>query len=192
VIAAAVAALILAALAFMRLGLTARYDDEGFYLAAKVFAFKITVMPRRKKPARVKTGKVREKATAKRPAKPAPRRKAGVADTVSAALKALGRLRRRLYVRRFELRCRAPGGDNPVQAAIALGALNAVCGAVTALANNALRIKEQDISVYTDFGVSEPKLYIRAEISIAVWEAIYTACALLPAFTRTDEKERKA
>jgi hypothetical protein len=67
-----------------------------------------------------------------------------------------------------------------VSAAIAYGGISAGCAAITALIDSAFRVKEREITANIDFNAGKPDVHMSADVSLAVWEAVYVMCALLP------------
>ncbi|MDR2358038.1 MAG: hypothetical protein LBD92_08170 [Oscillospiraceae bacterium] len=179
----AVAAVLLAAAAFTRVGVLARYDEDGLSLVARVGFVGIRLLPRARRPGRPgRGGRDEKKAGRKRAGRGGP---ADIPVVVRAALNALGRLRRRLLIKRLTVRYSAPGAADPAAAAMMYGGLSAGAGALLALIGGAFRVRERELAADVDFTSDKPRVFISAEISLAVWEAVYAACALLPAAVRS-------
>jgi hypothetical protein len=177
--APAVAALVvaaLAALAFARLGVSAQYGADGLSLTVRALFVRLRLSPR---PPRKRAPKRKKRAKA-------PGSSMGLREIAPVAAQALGRLRHKLLIRRLVVRYTAPGGGDPVSAAIAYGGLSVGCAAITAALERAFRVKEREITASVDFSAGKPDVYVSADVSLAVWEAVYVACALLPA-ARTRE-----
>ncbi|MDR2665606.1 MAG: DUF2953 domain-containing protein [Oscillospiraceae bacterium] len=176
-----IAAAAVAALALARLGVSVRYDESGLALAVRVLFVRFRLsprkkaMPRRKAPRRKKRVKAPDKT-----ARASPGKHVGTREIAGAAAKILGRLRHKLLIKRLVVRYTAPGGGDPVRAAIAYGGISASCAAITALIDGAFRVKEREISARVDFGADKPEAYVSADVSLAVWEIAYVACAILP------------
>jgi hypothetical protein len=64
-----------------------------------------------------------------------------------------------------------------------------------ALLENHFRIKKRDFRASVSFDKTEPYIYARARLSLAVWEAVYVAWALVKGMLhneKTATKVRKA
>jgi len=188
-LALAIVIAVLILLAFLRFGASAEYGADGFLVAARVGPFSFTVFPVKEeapekaekkalKRARKKT-KVREKAKEKPARKMAPGALTHFLDMIPPVMKTLGRVKRRLLIKKLTIHYTA-GGDDPVTTAMAYGAANAVFGAIVPALENNFRIRKRDLRAFADFQSVEQKIYVSAAFSIAVWEAVYIAAAMLP------------
>ncbi|MCL1835045.1 MAG: hypothetical protein FWG48_02690 [Oscillospiraceae bacterium] len=206
-IALAVVLAVLLLLALLRIGVAAEYGPEGLKVSARVGPLSIRVIPRKEKQF---TGKKAEKAAAKkamrmrkralkkqekkekkaREAKQGAEKPATIEaarTAMKAVKKALGRLRRRLLIKRLIIRFTSAGGD-PMDTAVRYGQSVAVINAVKPVLVRSLRIRRCDLRSFADFQAESPVVYINAAISIAVWEVLYVAIALLPLRTAFQAK----
>jgi hypothetical protein len=190
-IALGIAAAAVCALALVRLGVSAEYGEGGLELEARIGAVRLRLYPRPQK----KRGRAAGRARAARGRRESePRRPgglAGLSDIVTHALRALGRLRRRLLIKRLVVRWSVPGADDPARAAMTYAGASAAAAPLERLIDGAFRVKRREFSAGVDFCAAEPRVYISAAVSAAVWELVYVACALLPALIKTTKGKGK-
>jgi hypothetical protein len=189
----AIALAVLLAAALTRVGVSARYDGDGFALAARVGFVRIRIIPRASRPERPgrggRRGKKAERAS-KRQDREGRGGPADIPEVVRAALRALSRLRRRLLIKRLVVRYIAPGAGDPAAAAMRYGGLSTGAEALLQLLDRAFRIRERAVTADVDFTADKPRVFVSAAISLAVWEAAYVSCALLPAAVRLASAKR--
>jgi hypothetical protein len=190
----AIALALLLAAALTRLGVSARYDAEGLTIDARGGFIRFRPSPRARRA--VRPGR-RARDGAKKKRRRARREREGpggpveLTETARAALTALSRLRRKLLIKRLIVRYSAPGAADPAAAAVMYGRMSAGAGALLPLIDGAFRVRERDIAAGVDFTSDKPRIFVSAAISIAVWEAVYTAWALLPAIAKPASERRK-
>ena len=200
-ITAAIVIAILLILAFLRFGVAAEFSAEGLSVSAKAGPLSIRVLPpkeKSEKQMRKAELKAERKAQKKKKKKAKAVKKPGglkaFFEMLPAIKKTLGRLRRRLLIKKLTIHYVAAGED-PAKTALMFGAAWAVFGAITPVLENSFRIKRRDLSASADFVTGEQTIYVNAAVSLAVWEAVYIAIAILPVFmkksTPTDRKEVK-
>jgi len=194
---------ILILIALLRFGVSVEYSENGLIVTAQVGPLPLQVLPREEKPvsakkeakrkakkeekarkkAEEKARKKAEKKAGKKDKKKTDEKKPGALETVLELLPAvkttLGRLRRRLLIKRLVIHYTIAGED-PFKVAQTYGAANAAIGAITAVLENSFRIKRRDFRAVPDFFSAQQGIYINAAISMAVWEAVYIVFALLP------------
>lgn len=187
--------------ALLRFGISAEYGQNGFKAVAHIAIWKIDIYPREEKPgkeekkaARKARKKQKSLAKAEKKAKKRPEEeKPGTLETLFEMLpgikKGLGRLRRKLLIRKISIHFVAAGGD-PYGTAMAFGAANAVGGALMPMIENSFRVKRRDIRTSADFVADTHSIYVKASISIAVWEAVYVASSILPALIKNASKSK--
>ena len=165
-------------LAFLRFGVTAEYGANGVMVKARVGLLSIRIFPQKEKAARAKKIKKIKKVKKKTlPERPGGLRE--LLDMLPAIKNALGRLRRKLLVKELTIRFVAAGSD-AAKTAMTFGAANAAYGVIAPALDNVFRIKRRNLSALADFSAAEQRVYVKAAISIAVWETIYIFCALVP------------
>lgn len=202
-IALAIILAVLILIALLRFGVKAEYSEEGVSVSATAGPFSLKVYPRavkgdkaKRKAQRKAEKKARKEEKKARKGQKVPkktedeehvRKKAGGLDyfllIVSSAKTALGRLRRRLLIKKLTIHFIA-GNEDASKAAMMFGGANAAVGAVTPLLENSFRVKRRDLRTSVDFNAVKPAVYAGATVSLAVWEAFYVAFALLPILTK--------
>jgi hypothetical protein len=195
-IAAAIILAVLLLLSFLRIGVIAEYGDfsedtgsgaedtDGSPSDIRAFAvagpLKFKLYPTNK----VEKEKHPKKKSKEGAAKAG--RLASLKEQIPAIKTLLSRLRRKLLIRELTIYYMA-AGDDPAAAALWFGGANIGYGFLTALIENNFRIKKRDFRASVSFEKTEPYIYVRARLSLAVWEAIYVAWALLKSFLRRDK-----
>ena len=196
-------------IALLRFGVRVEYSRDGITAFASAGPVTLKVFPRKPKPAKTdgdkakkkalkkakkkarKKARKEEKALKRKNRKPTEEKKAGGLEyffvILSSAKTTLGRLRRRLLIKKLTIRFVA-GNEDAFKTAMAFGAADAAIGAITPVLENNFRIKRRDLSVSADFTSEKPVIYVNAAISLAVWEALYIAVALLPLLTKKPQK----
>jgi len=187
-------AIILAVIVFfmlLRFGVAAEYGDEGLYVTAIIGPFRLRIFPKKEKPgaderkARRKARKQekpKKKKKKEEPKKQMPGDLRTYLDLLPPIKNMLGRIRRRLLIKRLAIYYSAAGTDAATTALI-FGAANAVLGAMAPILDNSFRIKRRDFRTNADFTSAGQKIYVHAAISMAVWESVYVVFALLPILT---------
>ena len=203
-IAAAIVLAILIVIALLRFGVCVEYSESGVAVTAYAGAISLKVLPRKekqlsaaeeeklkarredksRKKAAKKAVKKAEKDAEEHTRKESGEKKPGVLkpvlDMLPAAKKMLKRLRRRLYIKNLTIYY-IVAGDDPSKTAMTYGAANAAVEVIVPMLEKSFRIKHRDFKVLCDFIETQQKIYINAAISMAVWEAVYTVLAVLPA-----------
>jgi len=174
-LALAIVITVLILLALLRFGLITVYDEAGFHMWVKVGFLKFNVQEEQKAQIRKKQKEVDIK-------KMMPGSLSEFMDVLRAVGNTLRRLKRRLLIKRLIIHYTA-ASDDPAAAAILFGTANAVFGTIIPILERNFRIKRRDLSASADFDAKEQSIYARIDISIALWEVVYAAFALLPVFT---------
>jgi hypothetical protein len=205
-IAAAVILAVLLLFAFLPLGIVAEYGSvadsgttvgaagentqggkAGLIAYAKAGPVRYRVYPPKKgreKPAKKKAGEGVMKAG----------RLEELKNQLPAISKLLGRLRRKLVIKELTIHYLAAGED-PFETALWFGGAHVGYGFLLPLLENNFKIKKRDLRASVSFTTTEPYIYVRARLSLAVWEAVYVLWALLGGMLksgRTTSKTRKA
>jgi len=179
-------------IALLRFGVSVEYSGEGFYVVANAGPLSLQVYPRREKPGltrKMVARKVRrdlkkaEKKAKKKPEEKKPGRLKDYLETVPAIWADLGRLRRRLLIKRLTVRYTAAGPD-PAATAQLYGAATAVFAVVLPAIDRLFRVRRRDLQTAVDFQADEQLLFVSADVSLAVWEALYIIFALVPALVK--------
>jgi len=174
---------ILILISLIRFGVTAEYGADGLIVTAEAGPFSIRAFPREAKPEKADKKALRkarkEKKAKKKPVQKKPGKLRAFLDMIPALKKALSRLRRRLRVKKLTIYYVAAGDDAAVTA-LSFGAANAVLEMISPALEDRFRVKRRDFRTYADFQAAEQSIYIEASLSIAVWEAVYIALAMVP------------
>ena len=174
-------ALLLTAFNLLRVGVDAEYDGEALFLRVKAGPVKITILPKREKPAKPKKKK-KEKPPKDDKDEEQPKKKKKSPLTlptllklVRPALEAVGTFRRKLSVDLLRLHARVGSGD-PYSTAMTFGYLQSAVYGLHPLAERALNVKERDVWLTPDFtsdGIAaEGRLILTIRIGQIVWIAL--------------------
>ena len=173
IVAAVLAFLILVCL--MRIKLVAVYSEEGFLLQAYIGPFHMKILPSDSTKKGSHKKKKKEKALESV-------EKAGRLESLRSQLpslkQAFSRLKRKLLINELTIHYMAAGTD-PAATALYFGAASAGYGMILPLIENNFTIKKRDLKASVSFEVTEPYIYLKAVISLAVWEAFYVAFGVL-------------
>ena len=173
---------ILVIVAFLRLGVNVRYDEEGLFVSVFAGPVRITVIPRKKKDPDSKKKKKKKEKPKEAEEEEEEKKKGGTVrkllDIISAVSECLRRFRKRLLVNELTLRYCAAGGPDPAKAAMSYGYINAAAGTVLGHLDKLFRIRKKDISTSVDFSAEEPLVFAKLKLSLSVWEIFYIAAGL--------------
>lgn len=182
-------ALVLTVLNLLPVGVDAAYTDETFSLVARVGPLRLRLLP---KPPDAKPKKKPPK-----PKKEKPKKKSASPDirTILAlaklGLQALNRFRQRLRVQLLRL-VFVSGAPDPYDTALAFGYVNAALGALTPLAERALRIDERDIQTGVDFQAERPRIDARIVCTIRIGQIVVIALAFGVGFLKQKMHSKQA
>ena len=160
-------ALVLTALNLLPVGVDAAYADDVFSLSARIGPFRLRLLP---KPPDAKPKKEKPK---KKSAPPDLKTILGLAKL---GLQALDRFRQKLRVQLLRL-VFVSGAPDPYDTALEFGYVNAALGALTPLAERALRIEERDIQTGVDFQAEQPRIDARIVCTIRIGQIVVIALA---------------
>lgn|GEM_PF-1805266 len=167
--------------AFLRFGAIIEYSDAGIKLWAKVVFLKFQILGkenvRRKKKKKPKRKKKKKKNIDFSVLKPGSLRE--VLETLKTVRTVLDRLRRKLLIKQLTLYYIA-AGDDAANTAKQFGAVCSAFETITPIIKRNFKIKRLDLRASADFTSSNQKIYAKLNITIAVWEVIYIALALIP------------
>ena len=182
-------ALVLTVLNLLPVGVDAAYTDETFSLVARVGPLRLRLLP---KPPDAKPKKKPPK-----PKKEKPKKKSASPDirTILAlaklGLQVLNRFRQRLRVQLLRL-VFVSGAPDPYDTALAFGYVNAALGALTPLAELALRIDERDIQTGVDFQAERPRIDARIVCTIRIGQIVVIALAFGVGFLKQKMHSKQA
>ena len=164
----------------------AEFGTDGLIVTARVGSLSFRVFPHVAKPDKAEK-KAQRKAQKEKAAKDKTGKKTGglkqFREMIPAIKKMLDRLRRRLLIKKLILYY-ISAGDDAAKTAISFGAANALLELIVPLLDRNLRIKDRDLRAFADFQAEKPTIYANANVSIAVWEAVYIVSAIVPSLLR--------
>lgn len=168
-------ALVLTALNLLPVGVDAAYTDETFSLAARIGRLRLRLLPKPPdaKPKKKKPPKPKKEKPKKKSASPDIRTILALAKL---GLQALNRFRQKLRVQLLRL-VFVSGAPDPYDTALEFGYVNAALGALTPLAERALRIEERDIQTGVDFQAERPRIDARIVCTIRIGQIVVIALA---------------
>ena len=167
---------VLLVLALLRVGVILEYSEDGFNTWIKLGFLKLKLKKSDEKKKPKKKKKPKDKGSILKPGS-----LRDFMDMLKAIKVALGRLKRKLLIKNLTLHYTS-ASDDPAKTALRFGAANAVFGAIVPVLEKHFRIKKRDLRASADFNSQEQGIYVRLNISIAVWEIVYVLLALLPLF----------
>jgi len=182
-LALAIVLSVLVLLALLRFGVIIEYSGDGFNLWVKAGFLRFKLLDKEKKEKKKKPKKKKDKKDKKKSQTSLmPGSFSEFMNMLKAVKNTLGRLRRRLLIKRLTLHYTS-AGDNPASTAIKYGAANAAFNTIVPFLERHFRIKRTDLMTSFDFISNEQRIYAKIIISIAVWEVFYVVFALFPILT---------
>ena len=165
---------ILLLLAILPLGATLRYNSEGLMLKLIAGPLRIGILPKKEKP-KEDAKEPRKKKTTEKKAAPKsaekPKEKGGpITDflpLVQTALQLLNSFRKKLRIRRLEMKL-IMAGDDPCDLAVNYGKAWAALGNLMPQLERCFVIKKRDLEVECDFESSETRIIARADVTITL------------------------
>lgn len=186
-VAAVLAVLIL--ICFLRIGVVAMYSEDGFILDAYIGPVTLKIFPSDKaKKKDKKSKKTKKEKTPEDAVKPG--RLESLRSQLPSIKIALSRLKRKLLINELIIYFMAAGTD-PAATALHFGAASAGYGMILPILENNFNIKKRDLRASINFEVSEPYIYIKARLSLAVWEVIYVTFGLLINILKSENTKAK-
>jgi len=187
-LALAIVIAVLIIIALLRFGVIMAYSEVGFEVWVKIGFIKVKVVGEDVKE-RKKLKELRKKARQKI-RKQIKKKKTDMKNMVPGSLNefltifravqnTLKRVKRRLLINHLTLHYTS-AGENPANTALQFGAANAVFEALMPEIKRNFRVRHLDLGAGFDFTSEEQKIYAKAALSLAVWEAFYIAFALFP------------
>ena len=184
---------VLLLICLLRVGIVAVYCESGVIVEAVIGFFRLRLLPARQKKAGKKTVKKASKREAAESAAKAGKL-AGLKNQLPSIRKALSRLRRKLVINELTVYYMA-AGDDPASAALTFGGVSAGYGLLLPILENSFIIKKRDLRATVNFNAAEPYIYVRARLSLAVWEVVYIGGGIMRGLIKsgnTRAKIRKA
>lgn len=165
----ALAAVVL--IAWIPLGVSARYDDSGAVVKVIAGPLRFLLYPqKRKKEKPAKETPKQEKSPAKTGNANAEKKGGSVSDFVPLlriVLDFLGEFRRKLRVNRLELNV-ILGGDDPCDLAVNYGRACAALASLEPQLSRFFVIKNKDLNVQCDFEEDSTRIYARIDLTITI------------------------
>lgn len=162
-------------------GVDARYNADGVFLAAKLGPFRLQLLPQKpkKKP---KKRKQQQKQPEKAPASSEPQEKKsnpllsggvdGMLQLLDLAFDTLGDLRRKLRVNELTLHVLIGGAEDPAKAAMGYGRAWAAIGAITPSLERLFVIKKRDIRPALDYTISNTQVDAHLVTTITIGRSL--------------------
>ena len=161
-------------------GVDARYNAEGVFLAAKLGPIRLQLLPQ--KPKKKKKQQKQQKKPEKAPEKAASQEKKpnpilsggvdGILQLLDIVLDTLGDLRRKLRVNELTLYVRIGGSDDPAKAAMGYGRAWAAIGAITPSLERLFVIKKRDIRPALDYTISNTQVDAHLVTTITIGRSL--------------------
>lgn len=193
VILAAVLAILLL-IAFIRLGTIVKYSETGLTIKLLAGAFVVMTFP-------IKSEKGIKKKTAKGKKQKSPGTKPIESKKAASALKrylppaveTLKRFRIKLNIDSLTIHFLS-GAEDPFDAAMNFGKISVLEGIILPFIDNNFNIKKRDVQTGISFDGGGNKIYLEAKMTLAVWQIVYIASAMLPLLKKekTESKDGKA
>ena len=182
-------------------GVDARYNADGVFLAAKLGPFRLQLLPQKpkKKP---KKRKQQQKQPEKAPASSEPQEKksnpllSGGVDVMlqllDLAFDTLGDLRRKLRVNELTLHVLIGGAEDPAKAAMGYGRAWAAIGAITPSLERLFVIKKRDIRPALDYTISNTQVDAHLVTTITIGRSLALAVHAGIRFLKLLNERKKA
>lgn len=182
-------------------GVDARYNADGVFLAAKLGPFRLQLLPQKpkKKP---KKRKQQQKQPEKEPASSEPQEKKsnpllsggvdGMLQLLDLAFDTLGDLRRKLRVNELTLHVLIGGAEDPAKAAMGYGRAWAAIGAITPSLERLFVIKKRDIRPALDYTISNTQVDAHLVTTITIGRSLALALRAGIRFLKLLNERKKA
>ncbi len=168
-----IALAVIVLLAVCPVGVSAKYDEDGPVLRITAAFIRFGVFPQKKtEKKKPKPQKQEKPKAAKTASAPAPETKKGGSVTdflplVQVALDFLGAFRRKLRIKRLEMKV-ILAGDDPCDLAVNYGRANAALGNLWPRLESLFVIKKRDVQVECDFAADETRVKARLDLNITI------------------------
>lgn len=174
-------------------GVDARYNAEGVFLAAKLGPIRLQLLPQ--KPKKKKKQQKKPEKAASQEKKPNPILSGGVDEILQLldiVLDTLGDLRRKLRVNELTLYVRIGGSDDPAKAAMGYGRAWAAIGAITPSLERLFVIKKRDIRPALDYTISNTQVDAHLVTTITIGRSLALALRAGIRFLKILNERKKA
>lgn len=177
-------------------GVDARYNAEGVFLAAKLGPIRLQLLPQKPKRKRnSKRNRKRHRKSRFAGKKPNPILSGGVDEILQLldiVLDTLGDLRRKLRVNELTLYVRIGGSDDPAKAAMGYGRAWAAIGAITPSLERLFVIKKRDIQPALDYTISNTQVDAHLVTTITIGRSLALALRAGIRFLKILNERKKA
>ncbi len=184
--------LVILLIMLIRVGVSAEYSEDGFIVDAKLGPYRMRVLPAKKGGEKKPGKKKKPKQTSEdedEKEKKGGSVKIGM-PKISSALEALGRLGRRLTINELTLIYTSAASD-PYDAAVNFGRVSAAAGILQPLLDRGFRIKKQYYDTRVSFDGEGDTIYGKIALSLAIFDILYIAAAVLPDMLGKTAEKRK-
>jgi hypothetical protein len=185
IIAAAVLAFLIL-ISLLRIKLIALYNQDGFVLKASIGPIPIKILPSEKTE---KEGRKKKKKEALENVEKAGRLE-GLKNQLPSIKQALSKLKRRLVIKELTIHYMAAGTD-PASTALYFGAASIGYGLILPLLENNFKIRKRDLRATVNFETSEPYIFVKAVLSLAIWEAVTIAFSVVKNMMKSQNMRAK-
>lgn len=165
---------ILVLLAILPLGAAVNYHSEGFFLDIIAGPLRIPLLPPKKKEPKKKEKKKKSKPEKKEKKKTSPEKKkqkgGPITDflpIVKTALDLLNSFRKKLRIKRLDLKL-VMAADDPCDLAVNYGRANAAMGNLLPQLERCFVIKKRNVEIECDFEATETVIIARADVTITL------------------------
>lgn len=179
-----ITALVLLAIALLPLGVSLRYDENGFVAYLKVFLLKFQLFPAKKEKKPKEKKPKREKKDKPKQADDHPKKGGPLAlvkECLPLVKPALQGIRKRLTINRLVL-CVVWAASDPADAALTYGYANAALGMIWPLFYQNFKIRKHSLGIDVDFDAAEPTVYASVDLTMNVFQILTLALPLLIKF----------
>ena len=191
-IAAAIILAVLILIAITPIGAVAEYSDKSITLSAVAGLIRIKLLPRpekasgkpkkEKKPKKKKPKKKKKTehkvGKEKQPAAKKPGTVKLLLKLLPVAGKALNRFRKKLTIDELTV-WYLVASDDPYKTAMTFGYMNAGVDPVLMAIGKIFRIRKKNVRTSVSFETSEPLIYVKAKLTIRIWQILYIGFGLL-------------
>lgn len=178
-------------------GVDARYNADGVFLAAKLGPFRLQLLPQKPK-----KRKQQQEQPEKAPASSEPQEKKsnpllsggvdGMLQLLDLAFDTLGDLRRKLRVNELTLHVLIGGAEDPAKAAMGYGRAWAAIGAITPSLERLFVIKKRDIRPALDYTISNTQVDAHLVTTITIGRSLALAVHAGIRFLKLLNERKKA
>lgn len=181
-------------IALLRVGAALRLEDGTLYLKIVAGPIKLKILPKTKESAKKPKDEGKKKKPKKEKEKKETVDEGGeeekkkkfpitlelITSILSAVADLLGRFRRKLSIDKLTLHYTVASAD-PYSAAMTFGYASMAVNALVPVLDRTFKIKDRDIGAAVDFNSKENIIFADVQLTLAIWEIIYIALAVVPA-----------